>query len=101
MDTTGAAEGIVSDYTSKRYRRLRNQFREDCRRNRVPCGICYGAIDYTLRSPHPWAWELHHVKPSSTHPHLHYDRANHAASHSRCNKGQGAKPKQEWVAPTW
>jgi hypothetical protein len=91
----------VSDYTSKRYRRLRNQFRDECRRGRARCSICGGAIDYQLAFPNKWAWELHHVKPSSTHPHLHYERTNWSPSHSCCNKSQSAKPKQEWVRPTW
>jgi 5-methylcytosine-specific restriction endonuclease McrA len=92
----------VSDYTSKRYRKLRQQFRDDCRRNRLPCSICKQSIDYGLESPHQWAWELHHIKPSSQYPHLHYLRANHSASHSRCNKRQGDKPMtspEEWVRP--
>lgn len=91
----------MSDYTSKRYRKLRWQFREDCRRNRLPCAICGQPIDYTLAFPHKWAWELHHIKPSSEYPHLHYMPANHAPSHARCNKSQSNKPKQEWVQPAW
>lgn len=91
----------MNDYTSKRYRKMRWQFREDCRRNRLPCAICGQPIDYTLSFPHGWAWELHHIKPSSTHPHLHYMSANHAPSHARCNKAQSDKPKQEWVQPSW
>jgi 5-methylcytosine-specific restriction endonuclease McrA len=91
----------VSDYTSKRYRKLRLQFRDDCRRGRLPCSICGQPIDYSLPFPHKWAWELHHVKPSSEYPHLHYERTNWASSHSRCNKSQSNKAKQEWVRPAW
>ena len=92
----------MSDYTSKRYLRLRNQFRDDCRRGRVRCSICGQAIDYSLKFPHKWAWELHHIKPSSQHPHLHYERTNWRPAHSRCNKSQSAKPAAEnWVRPTW
>jgi 5-methylcytosine-specific restriction endonuclease McrA len=94
----------MSDYTSKRYRKMRQQFREDCRRNRLPCSICGNAIDYSLKFPNKWAFELHHIRPSSTFPHLHYMRANHAPSHSRCNKAQSDNPApkpEEWIKPTW
>jgi 5-methylcytosine-specific restriction endonuclease McrA len=91
----------VSDYTSKRYRRMRAQFRDACWRNRLACSICHSVIDYSLTFPNPWAWELHHVQPSSLAPHLHYVHTNFAPSHARCNKSQSANPKQEWVQPTW
>jgi 5-methylcytosine-specific restriction endonuclease McrA len=91
----------MSDYTSKRYRKLRHQFRDDCRRNRLPCSICGQPIDYALTFPDKWAWELHHIKPSSQFPHLHYVQANYAPSHASCNKSQSAKPRQEWVKPSW
>jgi 5-methylcytosine-specific restriction endonuclease McrA len=93
---------VTGDYTGKRYRTMRFRFRADCRRNRLPCGICGHAIDYDLKFPHGHAWELHHIKPSSTHPHLHFISANWAPSHARCNKAQSNKPAEEnWVQPTW
>lgn len=95
---------MSGDYTSKSYRKARWQFREDCRRNRRGCSICHQAIDYNLKFPHPWAWELHHVQPSSTHPHLHTVSSNHAPSHARCNKSHGNAPAptpDAWVQPTW
>jgi 5-methylcytosine-specific restriction endonuclease McrA len=92
---------MKGDYTGALYRNLRAQFREDCRRNRRPCSICGQPIDYSLTFPNKWAWELHHLKPTSQHPHLHYVQANWGASHSRCNKSQSAKPRQEWVVPPW
>jgi 5-methylcytosine-specific restriction endonuclease McrA len=94
----------MSDYTSKRFRKLRTQFRDDCRRSRARCVICGSPIDYSLKYPNQWAWELHHIKPSSTHPHLHYQRTNWASSHSRCNKSMGNKAAPDpnaWVAPAW
>lgn len=92
----------MSDYSSKSYRKARAHFREDCRRTRRGCSICHQPIDYNLPHTHPWAFELHHLQPSSLHPHLHYVRTNWAPSHSKCNKGQGNKPMQEnWVQPSW
>jgi len=89
------------DYTSRPYRREWARFRDECARNHVACSICGQRIDYNLRRPHPDAFELHHVKPTSTHPHLFTVRANFSASHGRCNKRLGNKTQQAWVRPAW
>jgi len=88
-------------YSDRQYRRLRAQFRYDCERNKLACSICFQPIDYRLRRPHNDAWELHHERPTSTHPHLMMVRANWRPSHASCNKSQGNKPRGRWVRPTW
>ena len=95
---------MTGDYTGKRYRKMRATYRDDCHRNRRPCSICRQPIDYSLTFPHPGSWELHHVRPSSTHPDLHYVRSNWAASHSLCNKSHSDKPAPSpdaWIPPSW
>lgn len=92
---------MSGQYSDRQYRRLRAAFKDDCRRNRLPCSICKRPINYALPRDDDWSFELHHVKPTSTNPHLFWTRSNWSPSHARCNRAQGNKPAQDWVAPAW
>jgi 5-methylcytosine-specific restriction endonuclease McrA len=93
------------------YRKNRAQFKARCRARGAPCHICHGElgpIDYDAEPQTSKAFELDHIKPVATHPHLYYVEANWAASHSACNRSRQKKelstpPKEQkrWVKPSW
>lgn len=72
------------------YQALRTDLRSIWADRAAPCWLCGQAIDYTLPFGEPDAFELDHVKPRKTHPHLTLDRNNCRPSHSRCNRARGA-----------
>ena len=53
------------------------------------CWICHEPIDYSLKSPSPYAWEPDHVIPVDLRPDLEYDLGNLAPSHVHCNRSRG------------
>ena len=63
----------------------------DLRMRRGPCFICGQPIDYELPHGHPRAFQVEHVKPQSTHPHLIDDPANCVPAHAICNQSKGAR----------
>lgn len=69
----------------------RDKARTRLRRKRLPCWICGGPIDYTLKTPHPDSFELDHVLPVVLHPELGLDAGNHAPAHRRCNREKSDK----------
>jgi 5-methylcytosine-specific restriction endonuclease McrA len=77
--------------STRRYKRLRYLFKEQCILEDRPCWLCGQPIDYTLPHDHDDAFSLDHRFPVSTHPQYAEDPAAFEASHSRCNKSRGAR----------
>ncbi|AXQ65178.1 HNH endonuclease [Gordonia phage Schmidt] len=75
--------------STRRWRKLRAEFRDYCAQLRLPCWLCGQAIDYRLKHPHPEAWEPDHYKTVREHPELAEDWANLRPSHGACNKARG------------
>lgn len=67
------------------YRKHRNQMKAE----RQPCYICREPINYEAKAGQPDAFELEHILPLSTHPHLAEDPANLGAAHMSCNRSKG------------
>jgi 5-methylcytosine-specific restriction endonuclease McrA len=63
---------------------VRDHHRRTIARNKPPCGICGGEIDYTLRYPDPMSYVVDHVLP------VHHggtdELANKQAAHNTCNR---------------
>jgi hypothetical protein len=96
------------------YRKGRAAFKAKHKALRTPCHICngeLGPIDYDAQPQTSKAFELDHILPSSTHPHLYYDEGNWAPSHVACNRSRQAKDLQKvqppqapsgmWVKANW
>jgi hypothetical protein len=93
------------------YRKQRAAFKAKHRVLNSACHICngeLGPIDYDAQPQTSKAFELDHIKPKATHPHLFYDEANWAPSHCGCNRSRQAgelKPKDpsagRWVKADW
>lgn len=93
--------------TSRRYRHLRKRFKEQCAQADAPCWLCGQPIDYTLARLDPYtntvnddAFELDHLYPRSTHPHLAEDPANFRPSHAGCNRERGNKNPKPGLGAT-
>jgi 5-methylcytosine-specific restriction endonuclease McrA len=80
----------------------RDRHRAAIRARRDPCGICHQPIDYTLRSPHPQAFEVDHVIARNNGGHDTID--NKQASHRLCNQQKGDReaptPRPEAITTT-
>ena len=100
--------------SSSRYRMAQRQFKDRCRRVDARCYWCVfrgdsemAEIDYQAPANAPWSFELDHLHPIETHPHLAYDPRNWVPSHSRCNRQKGTKSLEhlerqvDWVKPEW
>jgi 5-methylcytosine-specific restriction endonuclease McrA len=91
------------------YKKQRAQFKARCKAVNAACHICHGElgpIDYYAEPQTSRAFELDHVLPLSTHPHLAYTVSNWAPAHSACNRNRQTKPLQppppgKWVRPQW
>lgn len=57
---------------------------EDLRALRPPC-FCGQPIDYSVKTPHPDAFTIDHIKPRSLFPELAFDPNNIQAAHYSCN----------------
>ena len=78
-----------SKNTSK-WQKIRKLAWDRDRKNRAPCHICGGRIDYSLQpSSSPLAWEPDHLQPYSKAPELELDLNNICASHKECNRRRG------------
>lgn len=113
---TAASAGSAIRSSSRRMKKLRAEFFEEGRaasRSVDPatvassfCWLCGEAIDYTIPAGSaPYAHELDHFYPVSTHPELQEDPANFRHSHQLCNQQRGAGSPSvdlgEQVAPWW
>lgn len=63
---------------------VRDRDRKAIARDKPPCGICGGHIDYTLRSPHPMSFEVDHITALANGGTDSLD--NKQASHRKCNR---------------
>ena len=97
-------------HSRHQWARLRDRFRDHCRRTNALCHLCvqrgdveHAVIDYaTARSP--WSFEADHLKSVDAYPHLAFEWSNLRASHARCNRQKGPKAvviEHEWVEPDW
>ncbi|MFA1703036.1 HNH endonuclease [Mycobacterium intracellulare] len=65
------------------------------------------AIDYEAPANSPWSFELDHINPVESHPHLALDPSNWVPSHCRCNRSKGTKSIESieqqgtWTKPDW
>jgi hypothetical protein len=104
----------MGTHDDKQWRRLKAKFRADCRARNALCHLCVrrgdfenAQIDYTPGVLSPWSFEGDHIRSWRDYPHLRYEWANLAASHSRCNRQRRADavevaaPEQRWVKPDW
>lgn len=66
-------------------------FKKQMRQEAAPCYICRLPIDYDAKPNTPNSFELEHILPLSTHPHLGEDPANLGPSHASCNRSKGAR----------
>jgi hypothetical protein len=94
--TSLRAEQINQMRHSPQYKKLRNEFRAACARQRhqdgstgEPCWLCNGTIDYQLKHPHPYAFTLDHAITVKENPDMMMDPLNFRAAHSDCNLGRG------------
>ena len=85
--------GLPKGYgrTTRRYRRLRQDFKAQCAAHNLPCWLCGQPIDYTAKPGLPDAFNLDHALPRDTHPELAEDPGNFRASHETCNKVRGTR----------
>lgn len=99
--------------TSRRFKKLRAEFKEQGRADDARCWLCRQPIDYDLPRLDPdtgrlnWeSWELDHLYPQSKYPELAEDWGNFRHSHSRCNNDRSNKapsraitnPSRGWLA---
>jgi hypothetical protein len=89
-------------YSTQRWAKVRDRFRAECARRRLPCAACRTSIDYGLRRPHPDAFEADHIEPVRDRPELLYELSNLRPAHARCNQSRGADAiSGDWVQPQW
>lgn len=89
-------------YDSAAYKALRRRFRQHCQYRGLRCHMCREPIDYSLKRPHPRAFQLDHAMPLSTHPQLACDWLNARPSHAVCNQSRGDGPlNTSWTRPDW
>lgn len=72
----------------------RRKLRERVRRHGLPCHICGRPIDYSLKWPHPLAYELDEIIPVAKGGDP-LDPENVAPSHRICNERKSDKMPQE------
>ena len=98
--------------TSRRFQKLRAEFRAQGERDQDPCWICGQAIDYSIPNTDPTSgrinWEAHqldHLLPQSKYPEHAEDPAVFRHSHARCNNDRSndaptrsiTKPSRRWL----
>ena len=106
----GGISGYVGRST-RRYRKLRAAFREECRTHvnpdgsvGAPCWLDGLPINYSLPREHPESFNLDHAYPVSERPDLAEDPANFRPSHRHCNEERGddepfiqiGSPSEDW-----
>lgn len=68
---------------------IRDRHRAAIRRGKPPCYLCGNDIDYTLKSPDPWSFEIDHIIPLTLGGTDDLD--NLGPSHRQCNRNKGAR----------
>lgn len=75
---------------SSQWPRVRRLAWDRDRKDRAPCHICGGPIDYFVPpSSSPDSWEPDHLQPVHLRPDLELDLTNIKAAHRRCNRQRG------------
>ncbi|WP_419703763.1 HNH endonuclease [Promicromonospora sp. NFX87] len=69
------------------YLNRRARFLAKARREGWPCALCGKPIDYSLKRPHPGAFQLDHITPYSRGG-ADLDPANWQPSHASCNRAK-------------
>ncbi|WP_040815063.1 HNH endonuclease signature motif containing protein [Nocardia concava] len=82
--------------TQQRSSTARSRHRAAVRRGKPDCALCHGAIDYTLRSPHPLSFEVDHIVPLAKGGTDTLD--NCQPSHRHCNRQKSDKMAEELAA---
>jgi 5-methylcytosine-specific restriction endonuclease McrA len=77
--------------STRRYRRLRREFKATCEACNEHCWLCGRPIDYGLPGGHPDSFSLDHRIPLADAPELAEDPANFAPSHLGCNTRRGRR----------
>lgn len=83
---------VVVDYSrsSRRMRKLTEEFKAECREADAVCWLCLQLIDYDADPTiDDYAFQLDHYFPWSTHKELREDPENFRASHRLCNITRG------------
>lgn len=92
---------------SRRYIKLRDEFRERSKSANAPCWMCGMPIDYDATADdykNDDRFELDHFQPWSTHPELREDPTNFRPSHAGCNRERGngeARPGLGTLSRQW
>lgn len=90
---------------SKQYKAMRAELKSVWQTRNTPCWICGQAtIDWEGEANGPDSFELDHMLPRKTHPHLTLDRNNARPAHGRCNRSKGAgqaRPGIGTTSETW
>ena len=101
-----------TDTSSRRYRKMRLDFRAHEQARDAPCWICdmpirwdVPRLDPRTNTVYDDAWELDHYWPRSTHPELVEDITNARSSHGSCNRNRGNRapsrpinnPSRRWL----
>lgn len=85
----------------KTYREFRAEMKATWQAINQACGICGQAtIDWDGPKNEPDSFELDHILPVVTHPHLQLDPSNARPSHHRCNRGRGARSTRPGIGVT-
>jgi hypothetical protein len=98
------AQKVREQRETREYKEFKTRFRATCAREKRPCHLCNGDIDYSLRYPHPLSFSMDHLIPVKERPELLMDRNNVAASHLDENIGRGTdEPSLDTGLPseTW
>lgn len=76
--------------STRRFKRLKQEFFEECLRERPRCWLCGQPIDYSVAPGETDdSLTLDHVQPVSRRPDLQEDPANFAPAHRGCNVRRG------------
>lgn len=89
--------GIIS---TRLYREFREERRLAWKAQNAPCHIGGHPIDYDGAPNEPNSFELDHVLPRKTHPHLALDPGNARPSCSKCNRSKGAGKLRPGIGQT-
>lgn len=79
----------IPDWNGRRATNALQLIRTIGARNNLPCWICHGPIDYTLRYPHRRSCTVQHIIARSIRPDLTWNPANWSQAHLQCNQDYG------------
>lgn len=76
---------------------IRDKHRRIIAKDKPPCGICGGEIDYNAPQYHPLEFTVDHIVPVALGGADVLE--NKQAAHRHCNRQAGAKPKGDCTPP--